>query len=97
MSQVVPQLLKLRVFTSHKMLVDEEVLDLTLPSLEGYLGIFPGHSPMVIALGRGELSYRAAGKQESFNVEGGYADVQFGRVLVFTELVQGESHGSQTG
>lgn len=97
MSQVVPQLLKLRVITSHKVLVDEEVLELTLPGLEGYLGIFPGHSPMVFALGRGELSYRAAGKQESFSVEGGYADVQFGRVLIFTELVQGESHGSQTG
>ena len=92
-----PPLLKLRVFTSHKMLIDEEVLELFLPSLEGTLGIFPGHAPMVIALGRGELSYRAAAKQESFSVEGGYADVQFGGVLIFTELIEGESHGSQTG
>ncbi len=97
MNEAVPQLLKLRVITSQKMLIDEEVLELFLPSLEGILGIFPGHAPMLIALGRGELSYRAAAKQESFNVEGGYADIQFGRVLIFTELVQGESHGSETG
>jgi F-type H+-transporting ATPase subunit epsilon len=98
MSEAVPSSLRLTVITSHKLLAEEDVQEVTLPSLEGYLGIFPGHRPLMVALGRGEISYRASGKEDSFPVEGGYAEVRADRVLVFTELFgTGESHGSQTG
>jgi len=97
MTDTAPSSIRLTVITSRKLLAEEEVQEVTLPSLEGYLGIFPGHRPLMVALGRGELSYRAASKQDSFSVEGGYAEVQPGRVLAFTELFQGESDGSQTG
>ncbi len=94
MNEALPAALKLRVFTSHKQLVDEDVLEVTLPSLEGYVGIFPGHRPLLVALGLGELSYRAAAKQESFSVSGGYAQVTSDGVLVFTEIGQDEPPGS---
>ena len=98
MSEAVPSTLRLTVITSRKLLAEEEVLEVTLPSLEGYLGIFPGHRPLMVALGRGEVSFRASGKEDSFSVEGGYAEVRADRVLVFTELLgKGESHGPQTG
>jgi F-type H+-transporting ATPase subunit epsilon len=89
--------LRLRVITSHRLLAEEDVQDVTLPSLDGYLGIFPGHRPLMLALGRGELSFRAAGREERFSVEGGYAEVRPEQVLVFTELIQGGTDGPQTG
>ena len=94
MNETLPAALKLRVFTSRKQLADEDVLEVTLPSLEGYVGIFPGHRPLLLALGRGELSYRAASKQESFPVNGGYAQVSPDRVLVFTEIGKDEPPGT---
>jgi ATP synthase F1 epsilon subunit len=97
MSETSPSSLRLRVITPHRLLAEEEVQDVTLPSLEGYLGIFPGHRPLMLALGRGELSFRTSGREERISVEGGYAEVGPDQVLVFTELLQGEPDGPHTG
>ena len=97
MSEAAPTSLRLRVIAPHKLLAEEEVQDVTLPSLDGYLGIFPGHRPLMLALGRGELSFRASGREERCSVEGGYAEVGPDQVLVFTELTQGEPDEPHTG
>ena len=97
MSEAAPTALQLRVITSHRLLAEAEVQEVTLPSLNGYVGIFPGHRPLMLALGRGEIAFRASGGEERFSVEGGYAEVRPDMVLVFTELHQGESDGPQTG
>jgi F-type H+-transporting ATPase subunit epsilon len=97
MSEAAPLSLRLRVITSHRLLAEEEVQEVTIPSLDGYVGIFPGHRPLMLALGRGELTFRAAGREERFSVDGGYAEVRPDLVLVFTELLQGEPDGPQTG
>ena len=97
MSETPPASLRLRVIAPHQLVAEEEVQDVTLPSLEGYLGIFPGHAPLMLALGRGELSFRVSGREERYSVEGGYAEVGPDRVLVFTELIQGEPDGPHSG
>jgi F-type H+-transporting ATPase subunit epsilon len=97
MSQNPPSLLHLKVITSHRLFVDAQVGEVSLPSLEGYLGILPGHRPLFVALGRGTLSYRGASGEKKFSVRGGYAEVQPARVLVFTELSQDEKDESPTG
>jgi F-type H+-transporting ATPase subunit epsilon len=97
MSEAAPPALRLRVITSHRLLAEEEVQEVTLPSLDGYVGIFPGHRPLMLALGRGELVFRASGREERFSVDGGYAEVRPDLVLIFTELLQGEPDGPQTG
>jgi F-type H+-transporting ATPase subunit epsilon len=97
MSETLPSILQLRIFTSREQLADVEVQDVTLPSLEGYVGIFPGHRPLLLALGEGELSYRAPSKQESFSVRGGYAQISPDRVLVFTEISPNEPPGTASG
>jgi F-type H+-transporting ATPase subunit epsilon len=94
MSQNIPSSLRLRVITSRQMLADEEVHEVNLPSLEGYLGILPGHRPLLVALGQGELSYKRSNKQESFSIQGGYAEVHPERVLVFTEISKDDMYGS---
>ncbi len=97
MSEALPPFLHLRVITSSKLLAEEEVEEVTLPGLEGLLGIFPGHRPLMVVLGRGRLIYRASGRQEGFSIKGGYAEVFPDRVLVFTELSREESDGSYSG
>lgn len=82
--------LHLRVITPRSLVVDEEVEGVTIPSLDGELGILPGHRPLYTALGSGELTYRASGRRESLSVRGGYAEVGPERVTVFTELSEDE-------
>jgi F-type H+-transporting ATPase subunit epsilon len=97
MSQNLPSSLYLKVITPKKLLVDAHVDEVTLPSLEGSLGILPGHRPLVAALGKGVLSYRMAKREEEFFVRGGFAEIQPEKVLVFTELNQDEEKKSSRG
>ena len=89
-----PSHLHLRVVTSRKLLTDDEIQELFLPGLEGLLGIYPGHRPLLIALGKGRLSYRSGSKHHNFAVDGGYAEVLPDRVVVFTELSRENSDES---
>ena len=97
MSQGLPSSLKLKVITSQKLLVDEDVLEVSLPSLEGYLGILPGHCHLFLALGKGKLAYRQSHREEKFSVMGGYAEILPEKVLVFTELGKNEADESDEG
>jgi F-type H+-transporting ATPase subunit epsilon len=91
MSSDLPPFLKLQVITARSLLVDAEVEEVTLPSLEGELGILPGHRPLFTALGRGILAYRAAHKGDRIPVRGGYAEVLPQRVTAFIELGEDEN------
>lgn len=90
MKKQIPSSLKLKVFTSQKILADEEVQEVSLPGLNGYLGILPGHRPCFTELGKGDISFKFAGKERSFSVEGGNAEVFPERVIVFTEVSKDE-------
>ena len=85
MSETLPSSLKLRVITSREVLVDDEVDEVAIPSLDGCLGILPGHRSLLVALGEGEIEYRKAQSTNHVAVVGGYARVQPESVLVFTE------------
>ncbi len=85
MNENIPIALKLKVITSQKILADEKVQEVTLPGLNGYLGILPGHRPCLVELGKGDISFKLSGKKRSFPVEGGNAEILPDRVLVFTE------------
>jgi F-type H+-transporting ATPase subunit epsilon len=86
MSESLPSALRLRVITSHQVLVDEDVDEVSIPSLEGYLGILPGHRNLLVALGKGFIGYGKAQAKKQLQVKGGYARVQPDSLLVFTEV-----------
>jgi len=90
MNRDLPSSLRLRVITSRSLLADLEVDEVSIPGLEGYLGVLPGHRELFTALGPGLVTYRAGQTAESFPVRGGYAEVGPGLVVVFAELSQDE-------
>jgi len=97
MKQSMPSSLLLKVITPHELLVEAEVQEVVLPGLDGYLGILPGHRPLLTALGKGALTYRKDKQEESFSIQGGYAEIFPERVLVFTEVSQDETDQSAEG
>lgn len=90
MSRDIPSSLRLRVITSRSVLADTDVQEVTIPGLEGCLGILPGHRPLFTALGTGPVTYRSGARAASFQVRGGYAEVGPELVVVFAELSEDE-------
>jgi len=68
-------MLNLLVVTAEKTVVDAEADEVTLPGEMGYLGILPGHTPLLALLKTGVLSYKKAGSGEAFALDGGLAEV----------------------
>jgi len=74
--------------------VEADVQEVSLPSLDGRLGILPGHRPLVLALGRGEIVYRDEARESRLKIRGGYADIRPEAVLAFVEPSNDEDEPS---
>jgi len=88
-----PAKIQLKVITPRRLALETEVSSVSLPGLEGELGILPGHRPLVAALGRGRLGFPSDPEEESLSIRGGYADIRSDTVLVFTELSDDGQNG----
>lgn len=97
MSSDLPALLKLKVITSQQLLVDEDVGEVSLPALDGYLGILPGHRELLVALGRGQIIYKKGQAEKTFTVHGGYAMIDPESVCVYTELSDNATQHTDKG
>ncbi len=81
--------LKLLVVTPEKKVVEAEADSVELPGELGYLGILPGHTPLITLLKTGVLSYRDGGGVEAFALSSGFAEVAGDRVSVLADLAEG--------
>ena len=73
-----------------RQLLRETVVEVTIPGLDGQLGILPGHAPLITELGIGELGYRTATSSQSTTlaIVQGFAEVLPDRVTVLAETAE---------
>lgn len=83
-----PTKLTLEVVTPDKSLVSEEVDEVQLPGAEGYLGVLPGHAPLLATLQVGELWYRMGGQTRYVAIAFGFAEVLPDRVTVLAQVAE---------
>src|SRR5260370_3240984 len=76
--------------TEEKQRLREKGVEVQMPGENGYLGILPGHAPLMTELGIGELSYHDPGGKESahFAIVRGFAEVLPDRVAVLAETAE---------
>lgn len=67
--------IRLRVITPSRVLVDEEVDEVTAPGALGQFGVLPNHAAFFSQLEAGELSYKQGSTREYMAIGGGYAEV----------------------
>ena len=67
-------------------MLSENVQSLEMPGKDGYLGILPGHAPLISLLGIGTLTYRKDGQTGYLSVIIGFAEVLPDRVIVLAGL-----------
>ncbi|MBC7349460.1 MAG: F0F1 ATP synthase subunit epsilon [Candidatus Aminicenantes bacterium] len=79
--------MQLKVISPQKLLVETEVLEVQVPGLDGYLGLWPGHRPLNACLGKGELIYKTViGREERVSLRSGLLQVANDKILVFTDM-----------
>lgn len=82
---MIPTKLTLEVVTPERQVLHEDVDTIQLPGLDGYLGILPGHAPLLTQLGAGILSFEKGGETRYATALGGFAEVLGNRVIVLAE------------
>ena len=85
---MLPENVQLVIVTPTRQLVRAQAKEVTLPGASGYLGVLPGHAPLMTELGIGELAFRGAGQTEPLTVVRGFAEVLPDRVTVLAETAE---------
>jgi len=83
-----PDTFKLEIVTPEKMVVNDAAEEMQLPGKNGYLGILPGHAPLITELAVGEISYRNNGYTHHLAVAWGFAEVLPDKVKVLAETCE---------
>ena len=78
----------LEVLTPARQVVHEAVSEAQIPVLGGYIGVLPGHTPLLAELGIGELSYHVGNHVISCTAMGGFVEVLAGRVIVLADSAE---------
>ncbi|MEC7768779.1 MAG: F0F1 ATP synthase subunit epsilon [Acidobacteriota bacterium] len=83
-----PSQLTLEVVTPDRSLVSQLVDEVQIPGAEGYFGVLPGHTPLLVTMNVGELWYRN-GQQRSFlSIALGFAEVLPDRVTILAKVAE---------
>src|SRR6266568_5316184 len=87
---MMPEAIELVIVTPEKQLLRGKAVDVQMPGENGYLGVLPGHAPLITELGIGELRYHDLGGKESAHlaVVRGFAEVLADRVTVLAETAE---------
>ena len=84
----IPTKILLEIVTPDRALIREEVDELQLPGSEGYLGVLPGHTPLLTTLKVGELWYRVGAEKHYLAIAGGFVEILPDRVTVLAHLAE---------
>tara|TARA_B110000208_G_C11602827_1_gene370694 strand:- start:95 stop:331 length:237 start_codon:yes stop_codon:yes gene_type:complete len=76
----------LDIITPDTQLYSGEVTSITLPGIDGDLGILNNHAPLITTLKKGTISIiKAGGENEYFETNGGIVEVLNNKVIVLAE------------
>jgi len=80
--------LQLEIVTPDRLLLRESVDEVQVPAKGGYIGILPGHAPLITEMQIGEISYRQGKATHSLAVACGYCEVLPDRVIILAEKAE---------
>jgi len=79
---------QLEIVTPEKLVVKTTAEEIQIPGLNGYLGILPGHAPLITELAVGVISYRAQADTRILSVAWGFAEVLPDKVTILAETAE---------
>jgi len=79
---------QLEIVTPVKLVVNDAAEEAQIPGLNGYLGILPGHAPLITELKVGAITYKAGGTTHTLAVAWGFAEVLPDKVTILAETCE---------
>ena len=83
-----PTYLTLELVTPDRAVVRLSVSEVQIPGSEGYLGVLPGHTPLLTTLTVGELWFLQDGEKYYVSVAFGFAEVLPDRVTILAQVAE---------
>lgn len=78
--------LKLEIVTPEAKIYSEDVDMVTLPGVEGEMGIYPMHVPLMTQVVAGEVAVRKGGQDSLLAVGDGFVQITGDRVAILTDM-----------
>ncbi len=78
--------LKLEIVTPEAKIYSETVDMVTLPGVEGEMGIFPNHVPLMTQVAAGEVAVRKGSQVQHLAVGDGFVEITGERVAILTDM-----------
>ena len=79
---------ELELATPERLLMREQVSEAQIPGSNGYLGILPGHAPLLSELAPGYISYTSGGRKFFLAIRGGFVEVLPDKVRVLADAAE---------
>ena len=83
---------QLEIVTPEKKVVETAAEEVQIPGKNGYLGVLPGHAPLITELSVGEIKFRensgASGNEQRLAVAWGFAEVLPDKVTILAETAE---------
>ena len=79
---------QLEIVTPSRLLVKDAAEEAQIPGLSGYLGILPGHAPLLTELGVGAITYKSNGATHTLALAWGFAEVLPDKVTILAEAAE---------
>lgn len=79
---------QLEIVTPDRRVVSDVAQEMQLPGKNGYLGILPGHAPLITELAVGEITYRNVEITSHLAVAWGFAEVLPDKVTILAETAE---------
>lgn len=82
------EVFQLEIVTPEKKVVETAAEEIQIPGKNGYLGILPGHAPLITELSVGEIIYRENSSEQRLAVAWGFAEVLPNQVTILAETAE---------
>ena len=79
---------QLEIVTPSRLLVKDAAEEAQIPGLSGYLGIIPGHAPLITELAVGVITYKASSGTHTLAVAWGFVEVLPDKVTILAEAAE---------
>lgn len=89
------KLLKLKIITPERTVLEEMVEQVTLPTTEGEITVLPGHIALVSALKSGDIVAKNNGEYIPMAVAGGFIEIKNDEVAVLADFAEHVSEISE--
>lgn len=79
---------QLEIVTPERKVVETAAEEVQIPGKNGYLGVLPGHAPLITELAVGEITYREHSSVQRLAVAWGFAEVLPEKVTILAETAE---------